>query len=95
MLKKYFRSQGLRNWIFFAAVIDQKGQKAFLDLFSAVRVPIRRHVKVKAEATPYDPQYTEYFLKRKGNKKKTLESDQKSSSSKFTNSKTPLDDRVA
>lgn len=63
--KKYFRSQGLQRWIFHAIVKDEEGNKAFLDLFKAVHVPIRRHVKVKAEATPYDPAYKDYFLNRK------------------------------
>lgn len=63
--KKYFRSQDLQRWIFHAVVKDEKGNKAFLDLFKAVHVPIRRHVKVKAEATPYDPTFKDYFLNRK------------------------------
>lgn len=63
--KKYFRSQGLQRWIFHAVVKDEKGNNAFLDLCKAVHVPIRRHVKVKADATPYDPEYKDYFLNRK------------------------------
>jgi RNA-directed DNA polymerase len=63
--KKYFRSQGLQRWIFCAEVKDKKGNKTFLDLFKAVHVPIRRHVKVKADATPYDPEFKEYFLNRR------------------------------
>jgi len=63
--KKYFRTQGLQRWIFFAAVKDKEGSNSFLDLFKAVHVRIRRHVKVRADATPYDPEYKEYFLNRK------------------------------
>ncbi len=62
--KKYFRSQGLRNWIFSTTVVNEKGEHNFLDLLSMVHTPIRRHVKIRAEATPYDPQFAEYFLKR-------------------------------
>jgi len=63
--KKYFRSQGLQYWIFSAAVRDEEGNTSFVDLLKAVNTPIRRHVKIRAEATPYDPQFKEYFLKRK------------------------------
>jgi hypothetical protein len=30
---------------------------------------IERHVKVRAEASPYDPDYEEYFSKRRRGKK--------------------------
>lgn len=63
--KKYFRSQGLQRWIFFSKVKDKEGNPFFLDLFKAVHVRIRRYVKVKADATPYDPAFKEYFLNRK------------------------------
>ncbi len=63
--KKYFRSQGLQHWIFSAAVRDEEGNTSFVDLLKASNIPIRRHVKIRAEATPYDPQFKEYFLKRK------------------------------
>jgi RNA-directed DNA polymerase len=62
--KKYFRSESLRRWIFSTAVKDKEGQKSFLDLFTAVRLPIRRYVKIRAEATPYDPMFKDYFQKR-------------------------------
>ena len=61
---KYFRSQRLQNWIFFAKVKDKDGNPSYLDLFKAIHVPIRRHVKVRAEANPYDPAFKEYFLAR-------------------------------
>jgi len=65
MRKKYYRTQELRNWIFSTSIVNEKGKSSFLDLFSIARVPVRRHVKIRAEATPYDPQFTEYFLRRK------------------------------
>ena len=66
--KKYFRSEGLRRWIFTAALKDKEGNDIFLDLFKASRIPIRRHVKIRAEATPYDPQFKEYFIERERSK---------------------------
>lgn len=67
--KKYFRSQGLRNWIFSTTIKNEKGEYSFLDLFRMADKPIQRHVKIRASATPYDPEYTDYFLKRDAFKK--------------------------
>ena len=75
--KKYFRSQGLRNGIFSTTVRDEKGNSHFLDLLCAFDTPILRHVKVRAEATPYDPQFTKYFLKRTRQKKDSKTGEQK------------------
>ena len=63
--KKYYRSQGFRNWIFSAKSHDKKGDIIMLDLFKAAKVTIRRHIKIKGEATPYDPTFNEYFERRK------------------------------
>lgn len=57
--------QGLRNWIFSAKIITGNGTKSYVDLFEASTVPVKRHIKIKAEATPYDPCFIEYFEKRK------------------------------
>lgn len=64
MRKKYFRPIGNRQEVFSAPLKDKEGKKSFLDLMRAAKVPISRHIKIRAEATPYDPQYKEYFLKR-------------------------------
>lgn len=61
--RKYFRSQGMKHGIF-STRVKTKTRSYFLDLFSASYLPIRRHVKIKAEANPYDPQYAKYFLER-------------------------------
>jgi RNA-directed DNA polymerase len=61
---RYFRIQGLRNWVFSAKIRDKQGKTKSLDLFRASDVAITRHVKIRAEATPYDPAFTEYFEKR-------------------------------
>jgi RNA-directed DNA polymerase len=63
--KKYFRSQGLRNWIFYAKIPTADSSKSpFLDLIRASKIPIKRHVKIRGDASPYDPAYREYFVKR-------------------------------
>jgi RNA-directed DNA polymerase len=67
--RKYFRQEGFRNWIFSVRVIDMKNKDSYLDLHSAAYTPIRRHVKIKSAATPYDPQFKEYFLRRQRHRK--------------------------
>lgn len=70
---KYFRTQGSRNWIFSAPLPSKDPQrllfpeatKVYLDLVSAGKVSIRRHVKVRGSANPFDPDYTDYFCQRR------------------------------
>ncbi len=62
--KRYFRSQGRRQWVFFAPTHDKQGKVTHLDLLHAVRVAITRHVKIRADATPYDPAFRDYFQRR-------------------------------
>ena len=62
--RHYFRAEGLRQWVFHARVRDEQGRPACLDLFRASSLPITRHIKIRAEATPYDPAYRDYFTRR-------------------------------
>ncbi len=62
--KKYFRSHGMQNWIFFAKVQSEEKKLLNLDLFRVGNIPIRRHVKIRSLATPYDPAFKEYFKVR-------------------------------
>lgn len=64
IIKKYFRSDPERNWIFSTMVKDKKGSSKHLDIVEPTRVQIRRHIKIRAEAHPFDPQFKEYFEKR-------------------------------
>ncbi len=61
---RYFRDQGLRNWVFFAPTRDRQGNATRLDLTQAGKVAITRHIKIRSEATPYDPAFTDYFEQR-------------------------------
>lgn len=56
---KYFKKIGLKGWQFYA---EDKGEYQVLAQASDTR--IRRYVKIRAEATPYDPEYQEYFQNR-------------------------------
>lgn len=60
---KYFRSDKLRNWIFSAEVKGKDKKTSYLDLTEAKMIPIRRHIKIRGEATPYNPIYEEYLSK--------------------------------
>jgi RNA-directed DNA polymerase len=63
---RYFAREGARNWVFRGEVTDDKGERAFARLVKASDVPIRRHRKIKAEANPFDPAWTSYFVDRRG-----------------------------
>ncbi len=58
--EKYFKTIGNRNWSFFGN--DKGGQSVELATMSAI--PIERHIKIQADANPYDPKYEQYFEKR-------------------------------
>jgi RNA-directed DNA polymerase len=62
--RKYFRTGPSQEWTFSAPSRNRKGTWGYLDLFRASSVPIRRHVKVRAEATEFDPAYEGYFRDR-------------------------------
>lgn len=61
---KYFRSSTNRNWGFFAKVKSKEEKILEIDLLKMSKIPIKRHVKIQAKATPYDPVYHQYFDKR-------------------------------
>lgn len=62
--EKYFCRQGLRNWRFFARKVDEFGEPKHYLLYLTTNLAIQRHVKVKADANPYDPQRVQYFERR-------------------------------
>jgi glycoside/pentoside/hexuronide:cation symporter, GPH family len=49
---KYYCRDGLRNWEFFANVRNRFGIVAQLRLLKMTDLPIKRHLKIRAEATP-------------------------------------------
>jgi len=62
--RKYFRQSHLRNWVFSAKTSKGNNPATYIDLFQASAVPIKRHIKIRAEANPYDPKFKEYFKLR-------------------------------
>jgi RNA-directed DNA polymerase len=59
--EKYFRTVNGRAWRFYG---EHNGKKRLL--ICASHVPARRHVKVRGEANPFDPEWEIYFEHRLG-----------------------------
>ena len=57
---KYFKCVGKRSWVFTGFKPDGKVRI----LLYATDTSIKRHTKIKAEASPYDPVFEAYFEKR-------------------------------
>jgi hypothetical protein len=52
--------------VFATRVKQEDGEITLSKLFEAGLVHIKRHTKIKAVATPYDPAHFEYLSKRTG-----------------------------
>jgi RNA-directed DNA polymerase len=63
--RRYFDRIGSRDWWFFADTQTRDGQPVRLRLVHATATTIRRHVKVRSAANPYDPADYEYFVSRR------------------------------
>jgi len=63
---KYFHRIDQRHWVFCGEGVGRNGKPMRVRLFSATDVTIKRHIKVKGEANPYDPQWEPYFEQRLG-----------------------------
>ena len=74
IVNKYFTSLRGDNWRFHCIVKDKNGNKKPLYLKNANDTKIRRHVKIKSAATPFNPLYKDYFEQRKetGKRRKTI-----------------------
>jgi RNA-directed DNA polymerase len=63
---KYFTTIGGDHWVFYGTVGDKEGATQTVYLLKASRIAIKRHIKIKGEANPYDPAWEEYFERRSG-----------------------------
>ena len=64
IIKKYFTKLGGDNWRFHCETEDKTGKQKLLYLKKASDTKIRRHIKIRSAANPFDPQYKEYFAER-------------------------------
>jgi len=64
--KRYFPPIGRRTWTFAADTGERtpEGKPIWLKLVYATDTKIRRHVKIRAEANPFDPHWQDYFKER-------------------------------
>ena len=62
--KKYFKTNGGQHWVFSGEILGREGIFQPIHLVKAKSVPIKRHVKIRSEANPYDPEWETYFEKR-------------------------------
>jgi RNA-directed DNA polymerase len=65
---KYFTSvpgpSGGNNWAFWGEVKGANGENRRVLLSRASAIPIRRHIKIKADVNPYDPKWAKYLQGR-------------------------------
>ena len=54
---RYYAHKDGRDWVFTDGSVT---------LFRMASIPIRRHVKIRGDANPYDPQQADYFVERRG-----------------------------
>ena len=62
-VRRVTENQGadVNSWLFAARKQGTDGKSKEVRLVQITDTPIRRHVKVKAEANPYDPKWEAYF----------------------------------
>ena len=64
---RYFYNDDGRDWVFGDWETTKDGTKRFVRLLTHAETPIRRHVKIKADANPFDPEWESYFEQRETN----------------------------
>jgi RNA-directed DNA polymerase len=63
---RYFHRIGREDWVFGAQTARDNGERKWVRLAKARNTQIRRHVKIKGEANPFDPAWEDYFERRLG-----------------------------
>jgi RNA-directed DNA polymerase len=66
--RRYFVCSETGRTGFHTTTTDGDGNRIVISLFQTSRLSIRRHIKVKAKANPYDPDCEIYFERRQYNK---------------------------
>ena len=64
IVRKYYTRKDLSNWRFYDTVKDKDGNKTPLYLRLASETKIRRHIKIQANASPFNPCFKQYFKQR-------------------------------
>lgn len=66
--EKYFCAIGERNWVFTGSKKGADGKPHPIHLLKAAATQIKRHIKIKGGANPYDREWDAYFEERIGKK---------------------------
>ena len=61
---KYFTQRDHDQWVFHGKTVDGLGQLRTVYLYKTAQTGIRRHVKIRGPANPYDPAWEVYFEER-------------------------------
>jgi len=72
--QKYFHSDLYNNWVFFAREKQKDGNILEFNIARISKVTIKRHIKIRAAATPYDAAYHSYFEELLTKRKRVMES---------------------
>lgn len=64
VLKKYFRPQGTRQWVF-TGTVEHRDRDRQVWLFRASSVHYQRHPLIRADANPFDPRWHAYLQQRR------------------------------
>jgi RNA-directed DNA polymerase len=67
IVKKYFKSTYYSKWVFYGRISSKKSKD--VHLVKAFKTYIVRHVLIKGNANPYDPNWEQYFTQREKFKK--------------------------
>ena len=70
LIRKYWTASGRKH--VFSVILNYKGKKHLLKVGRIGSIGIRRHIKIKADANPYLPEYAKYFWRRRHNKEARL-----------------------
>lgn len=62
--QKYFQSTFTRQWVFSGQVIGRDKTPQTIRLLEPTQIHIRRHIKIRSDANPYDPNWAAYFEQR-------------------------------
>ena len=62
--RKYYKQRCLSNWNFHAMIKDKDDNHVPLYLKKATETSIRRHIKIRGRATPYNLEFKDYFKNR-------------------------------
>jgi site-specific DNA recombinase len=61
---RYFTTCKGDRWVFYGEIENKDGSTRTVHLLKAASVPIKRHIKIKGEANPYDLFWEEHFERR-------------------------------